>query len=530
MLIVRIRQAETALEAGRLDEAYDLVQAADVRSHRRGQDLVSRLVHAFVQRGQGHLDGQRWQQALGDVQKAFKLGGNRPEVAQLQAAVAEAISHHHQSQQRRIDAVVEAGWHVRDGQLTLAEGLLGQPGYDGNQAAALRREVEARRAGVEPALNLAQAAMDRQDWDAAIRAVLDARRLHASNAQVTEVSAKIARAVLRDIRESIQAGRIDRAQALIDRLVPLSGRTVDLLELDRIVGQCEAAAESIARGQPHEAERVLRQLAALLPEAGWLQEAITAARQAAEGLEQLRVGPLGLIMAQTPRSAERSSPLASDRELEATRRVEVAGGEFGPAGQGSIDRFLLHVDGIGSYLVVRKGVVTIGAAGGSSGCDIPLMTEPGLAGVTIERAEEDYFLRSAQAVLVNDKPVTQKLLVDGDRIAVSPRCRMRFGLPNAASTSAVLQLSGTRLPKTDARRVILLDRELVIGPGPASHVRADGLDEPVVLYVRDGRLCCRAKQPVQVNDAVQDGSAGLPLGSSVRIGPVSMVVTAVASC
>jgi hypothetical protein len=29
---------------------------------------------------------------------------------------------------------------------------------------------------------------------------------------------------------------------------------------------------------------------------------------------------------------------------------------------------------------------------------------------------------------------------------------------------------------------------------------------------------------------VQDGSAGLPLGSSVRIGPVSMVVTAVASC
>ena len=132
-------------------------------------------------------------------------------------------------------------------------------------------------------------------------------------------------------------------------------------------------------------------------------------------------------------------------------------------------------------------------------------------------------------MLVNDRPVTQKLLADGDRIALSPRCRMRFSVPNAASTSAVLHLSGTRLPKTDARRVILLDRELVIGPGSASHIRADSLDEPVVLYVRDGRLCCRTKEPVLVNDAVQDGSAGLPLGASVRIGPVSMVMTAVAN-
>jgi tetratricopeptide (TPR) repeat protein len=529
VLIVRIRHAETALEAGRLDEAYDLAQAADLRSHRRGQDLVSRLVLAFVQRGQEHLAGERWQQALGDAQRAFKLGGNRPEVSQLQAAVAEALGNRQQSQHRRADVVLEAGRHLRDGHLTLAEGLLGEAGYDGNQSAALRREVAARRAGVEPALNLAQVALDRQDWDAAIRAILDARRLHASNAQVTEVAAKIAQAVLRETRESIDAGRIDRAQALIDRLLPLAGRTVDLLEVDRIVGQCEVAAESIARGQPQDAERVLRQLAPVLPQAGWLQDAITAARQAAEGIEHLRVGPLGLIMAQAPRWPERSQPLQSDQDLETTRRIEVAGAAQ-PAGQGGTDRFLLQVDGIGSYLVVRKGVVTIGAAGSSSGCDIPLMTEPGLAGVTIERSEEDYFLRSPQAVLVNDKPVTQRLLVDGDRIALSSRCRMRFGLPNAASTSAVLHLSGTRLPKTDARRVILLDRELVIGPGSASHVRADSLAEPVVLYVRDGRLCCRTKEPVQVNDAVQDGSAGLPLGSNVRIGPVSMVMTTVASC
>jgi hypothetical protein len=528
VLIVRIRQAETAVQDGRLDEAYELAHAPDLRGHRRGQDLLSRLVLAFVRRGQEHLAGQRWQQALADAQKAFQLGGNRPEVSQLQAAVTDALGNRRHSEQRKIDAVAEARRYVRDGQLTLAEGLLGETGYDGTDAAALRREVAARRGNLEPALDLARSALDRQDWDAAIRAVLDAKRLHASNAQVADMSTRISQATLQEIRASIDTGRIDRAWVLIDRLMPLTGRTVDLQELDRVVGQCLVAADRIARGQPHQTEQTLRQLAVLMPKAAWLQDAIAAARQATESLEHLRTGPLGLIMSLSQDSPERSDPPAPDQDLDVTRRIEVSGSAQPPAGQGSSERFLLQVDGIGSYLVVRKPRVTIGPAGSSHACDVSLMTEPGMQGVTIQRTEEDYFLHSPQAVIVNDRPATQKLLADGDRIALSPRCRMRFRVPNAASTSAVLHLSGTRLPRTDARRVILLDRELVIGPGSTSHVRADNLDEPIVLYVRDGRLCCRTKEPVSVNDAALDGSAGLPLGASVRIGPVSMVMTAVA--
>jgi hypothetical protein len=149
--------------------------------------------------------------------------------------------------------------------------------------------------------------------------------------------------------------------------------------------------------------------------------------------------------------------------------------------------------------------------------------------MTIERAEEDYFLRATQAVLVNDRPATQQLLADGDRIAPSPRCRVRFSLPNAASTSALLQLSGTRLPKTDARRVVLLNRELVIGPGPNSHIRADGLAESVVLYLRGDEMCCRSREPVLIDQKTLASSAGLPTDSSVRIGALSFVITAVAS-
>lgn len=189
------------------------------------------------------------------------------------------------------------------------------------------------------------------------------------------------------------------------------------------------------------------------------------------------------------------------------------------------ERFMLHVDGIGSYLVARGKAVTIGPASGNQGPDVPLLAESGLATVTIERSEDDYFLRSKETVFVDGHATTRRLLADGDSVALSSRCRVKFSVPNAASTSAVLQLSGTRLPRTDARRVILLDRELIIGPGTASHVRADVLTEPIVLYVRDGQLCCRAKGPVLAGEQAMGSAMGLPMATSIRIGGVSFVVT-----
>jgi hypothetical protein len=116
------------------------------------------------------------------------------------------------------------------------------------------------------------------------------------------------------------------------------------------------------------------------------------------------------------------------------------------------------------------------------------------------------------------------MLSDGDRIMLSPRCRMRFCRPNAASTSAALALSEARLPQADIRKIILLDREMLLGPGPTAHIRADGLESQAVLHVRDGRLVCRTTMPVMVNDRPIEPAEGLPLGVPVRIGPVSVVI------
>ena len=90
----------------------------------------------------------------------------------------------------------------------------------------------------------------------------------------------------------------------------------------------------------------------------------------------------------------------------------------------------------------------------------------------------------------------------------------------------MLDLSGTRLPSGDVRRVILMDDSIVIGPGPLAHIRADQLPAPVVLYVRNGQLLARGPAPVFVNDQPMDEQAGIPMGARVRIGSMTMTATA----
>ena len=106
---------------------------------------------------------------------------------------------------------------------------------------------------------------------------------------------------------------------------------------------------------------------------------------------------------------------------------------------------------------------------------------------------------------------------------LSSRCRARFTLPSAASATAVLSVSGARLPHGDARRVILMDESLVMGPGGGCHIRADQLSENVVFHVRAGRLCCRTSLPVLAGGRPVDHRSGLPLGEHLAIGPVTLV-------
>jgi hypothetical protein len=213
---------------------------------------------------------------------------------------------------------------------------------------------------------------------------------------------------------------------------------------------------------------------------------------------------------------------AEQKQRRAVNRVDAAGSPQMPAASMQREellpsQFVLHADGVGSFLVLRQPAVTIGPVGGAVASDIGLIAEPTLPPLTVERVEDDYFLRSG-------KDGKGKLLASGDRLELSPRCRLKFSVPNQVSTTAVLDLSGARLPRLEIRRVILMDQDLIIGPNSASHVQVSGISESMVLHVRHGRLYCQTRLPLMVDDVAGDVNFPLPLGANVKTDGLSFAV------
>jgi len=519
--ILQIKQAECALADGRLDEACELIADSDLRSHRRGQKLLGRLVEGLLARGEAHLAAGSAREALADCERATRLGGNLPEAAELRGRIAEHLSGDRHRRRRRGELAAAAREHIENGRLTLAEHLLA--GADnGSRDEPLRQEAASRRAAAEAALRRAAAALKRRDYAAAIEELRTARANRAENDEMTELAAQIVDASAAKARQEMLRGRVDLAERLLRRLKPLTASNGEVQDLLRVAAECRGGWLCIRRGELRRAGEVLRRAASILPEAKWLREAVAEADRGAEATESLRSGPLGMLGEDGPEAAAppaREEAPAPPVLLPLTEPLPGAAGAIMPS------RFLLQLDGADSSLVFRNDRVTIGPISSSQCPQLGLLADPNLPAVTIERTEGDYFLRCATPVTVNGRSVTGRLLADGDKIALSPRCRMRFRLPNAASGSAVLELSTARLPQADVRRVVLLDREMIVGPGAAAHIRADHLPHRAVLHLRDGRLLCRTKSALTIDDRPLDATEGIPLATPVRIGPLGLVVT-----
>lgn len=504
-----------------------MARADDVRSHRRGQDLIRRLLRALVDRGRGHLEAGRFAQATADCEKAALLGGNLTDVAALRTSLEQAAQARQEQDRRKADAMGAARDHIHNGQLSLGGQWLASVD-DTHRAERLRGEIDARRSDVEASLVRAEEAVKREDWPTAVHLLLHVRQVHSTNPRLAELTGQVSSRLAERARAALAQGRLDQAQLLVGMSRPLCGTSVELAGLVNALSLIRRAAEAVGAGQCRRAVESLAHARAVLPEAAWLEQALSEAQRAAESMERLRSGPLGMVM-----DSEATAPAEGgkgDTAGEQTVVVEPRGlkpaARVGDAPLSLPRRLMLHVDGIGSFLVVRDRAVTLGAAAGSRSPDIPLLVDSSAGPATIERADEDYFLTCSRPVAVNNQPVQRKLLGNGDRIALSPKCRIRFTVPNAATTSALLSIAGVRLPGTDATRVVLMDRSLVIGPGTATHVRADDLPAPVVLHVRDGRLFCNTDQEITVDGRPMDRQGGLPLNAQVRIGPLSMVIKA----
>lgn len=530
-MILRIRQAECALGDGRLDEAFDLVMTNGMREHKRGQDLAGRLSRKLVERGRGHLEGSRLVQAGADCEKAAKLAGNLPEVEELRGDVAQSLMVKQQEERRRQEALAAARREIAAGHLSVGQEMLdGMKEECGAGAATMLMDVAAKRAVIDNLIAKAEKALDRDDWETAVEELAAAKRTHANDARVRELVGQTTKALTKRIDVAISAGRLDTAACVVKRLSNIAGESVETEQFARTIEQCRLAWEMIEKGQPWRAEEIVRRLAVVLPDADWIQAALKNLRTAAEAMDQLRAGPFAML--ENGRGAAAAAVVNQSVEREAARVVPVAHASprrevpVANVNETIAKKLILQVDGVGSFLVVRGPRISMGPVSAASSVDLAMIADAAAPVVVLERTEEDYFLRSGMPITVNDKATKGKLLRNGDKIAVSPRCRMSFRVPSWKSTTAVLDLHSARLPRADVRNVVLMDREVIIGGGSASHVRVDEMNIPAMLVVRDGNMYCQSKLGVTIDGQAADGDTAIPLGKQVQVGGVSFVITA----
>jgi hypothetical protein len=529
VLILRIKQAQCALADDRLDEAFEIAKADDVKRHRHGQRLIGRLMRAFIRRGRQNLEAGRFQPALADCNKAEKLAGNAADVAGLREAVCRAIAQRQQGHQQDAFRVAQARDNAADGWLSVGEQILADAPEDDGQALLLRQELAAARLQAEDAVAKAEQALKHGDIEMAVDLLRAAGVTKNRNGQMGQLLRQISRQAGEQARVSFEQGRVDRAQSLLQRLAPLGVEGEEVTELRRAVTQCHQAAECVAAGQPAVALPLLRKVKTMYPSAKWLDKAVAEVRQAAEALEELDAGPLGLSIADAAGAAD-GGPETDD----GGRRIDDRGQKtedrhspssvLRPRSSELPSEFVMQMDGIGSYLVFRDSRITVGPISSSKHPTLGLMAEPSLPVVSIERMDDDYFLRCEQGVLVNGSERSEKLLTDGDTIALSARCRLRFRLPNPASPTAVLMLSGARLGRPDIRQVILMGRDILAGPYTNNHIQTEHLEETITFFCQNDRLLCRATKPVTVDDRPMQPEKGLTLDKPIRIGKLSMVL------
>ena len=518
LLFVRLRAAEQALRAGRIDEAHRLAMAPDLRSHRRGAAVLASLAEQFLERAKSHFRADRFREALVDLDRADSGDSRKEEIAQLRRdiqSVAAAVYQKDEARRARIDA---ARRNVAEGLVEAGRRLLEEASSGDVAAERLRREIDSRAVEAARLVGLAAAALRQGQTVAAVQHIMHAKALDATSPEVTRAESEIIRHALARASDAFNAGRLVLAKHELEALKELGGNDPARRECEAALATAWSAKICLGEARFAEARRKLLSLLPTSPQAAWLNPCVEQLRQMEELYTTLASGPLS----------------AGDGVSE-NRRVARAEGAPGarPASEDMVvirksdgqaaalpDRLLLLVDGGGSYLIVRGAGVSVGRAAADHPADVPLLGDIAERHANIARVDDDYFIFASKDVEVAGKPTRHQLLRDGDRVVLGRKAKFTFRAPSRRSATAVLDLSDTTKMPNDVRRVVLFQGHATVGEGAGAHIRCRHAGPSLLLFERDGQLWIR-----QRNDGHVDGGVALlELGRPVEIGGARLVL------
>lgn len=527
MFNLRLRQAEAACKEGRLDEAVELARQRDVREHHDGQKLITRLTAALVARGHEHLAAGRIDEARRDCRQAESFGGNQTDVAEFAAAIAETTDAQRRQSERDRELVTAVSREVDRGECAVGERILERVSDDISAAGRLGDRIAVRREQIDAALERVKQAVESNRKFETMSALQELQRLNPQHPELPALIDRVTGPVVSEVRTAANEGRLDRAAVTLEAVRPLIDLDPELGELDRMLSLAQQVSDDIAASRFDEAAAGAKTLRTLLGKADWVKQLADRTEQAAALAAELKSTPLrlleGLRLAETHSYRDSGTPAEPRLRKQQPARPEPRPlvNNVGPDVSGG---YLLRIDGIGSALLLPGSRLRIGAAGRSQ-ADLALSGYPQGEASTIERIGGDYRFRAGCEARLNGKPSKEKLLSADERIELGRRCRVRFRKPHAASSSALIELTGTRLSRADVRTVVLFDDTVIAGPSRSCHLVGASLEQPLVVFRRGGEFFVRngiAGRGPRAAEAMP-----LEIGQPVETGGVRVTLSAV---
>lgn len=502
---------------GRLDEAFEVLSETAVKEHRRGQELIGKLVEMLVARSKQHLEADRYGEALADCDRALKLGGNHSEVVALRKEAIERDRAAAEKARRRKQSINAARRHFEGGEIEMGQ-LVCNDLSNGSTVAELKREAERRDALIAIRSERVRRAIKENNRDEAIAGLRELKAICPHHEDYLTLRSTVCHEAMLQIESAIDDGRLTFASDAMDRLSGLADSQAHA-ECRRTLELCQQTAEAMSDNDLRLVTSALRRLQQLRPSSNWIEEALMAAEDSAAARDRLQASPLALLT-----SSQRSPKFQRPAYRAGGDSHVKVNGDRGPMtsfSDGVADIFVLQVDGAPSCYVHRNATISFGPRSSSTKNDIEILGQ-GITRVSFHREDGDYFLRSEQPIVVNNRPTESKLLSHGDRVELGPRSSLRFLLPCAASSSGVFDLTGCRTPNGGCRRLIMFDNAIVIANNSASHVRSSAITESHVVFVRDGQLLARPMKANSNEDPIVIG-----FDRPVPVGDVNVVASVV---
>lgn len=536
LMFVRLRAAEKALREGRLDEAYRLASAPDLRDERRAKAVLESLTPALLDRARAHFDADRFLEALEDVNRAELGGARKQEVAQLREHIQTVMTEQKKYDARRKGRLDAARKRADAGSLAAGRRIIEQATIVDDDARALQQDFARRADEVADVLARAKDLLDQGQYAAAAQRIMRARSIDASSAELARLEGTLCERVFDATQAAFTEGRLSRA---CDELACLGALGAGLPRKGELIAVLDTARETghLARaGDYDEALRAVMKLSRLAPGAKWVKEATKQLEQLDTVRPALLAGPLGERIdiraegqtAPPAAAVARASPPAGavDRASPPAKRPRIDETIALPhrptaTNDSPSEGLLLLVDGGGSYLILRSTPVAIGRVVAGRRADVPIFSDLAENHATITRVEEDYFVMSGHDLEVGGHRTKHQLLRDGDRVVLGRKAKFTFRLPSRTSASATLDLSDTTKMPNDVRRVVLFDKHATIGAGPGAHIGCRHAHPPLVMYERGGSLWIRRKNDGHVNTEAVELRPGKP----VEVGGVSLVLS-----